>query len=96
MAHGADQSEVFYFTDGLETFGPFDRSTMLKRAAERLITEETLIFVEGTTEWTPFGRSGLAGADEKPPPTHCLQALHLRETSLLECLPRRQCMRGRQ
>jgi protease PrsW len=68
MTHGADQSEVFYFTDGLETFGPFDRSTMLKRAAERLITEETLIFVEGTTEWTPFGRSGLAGADEKPPP----------------------------
>ncbi len=68
MSDDAFQGRRFFYTDGIETFGPFDPSTMRQHAAEGVIKEETLVAAEGATEWIPFGKSELAGATRKMPP----------------------------
>jgi GYF domain 2 len=61
-----NEPKWYYFNANNETIGPFSKAVLVELSQAGQISNETLVFKEGTEAWQPFG----AAFTQPPEPEH--------------------------
>lgn len=62
------EEEWYYWSDGVEQFGPFSKPALLAQLDEGKLSIDDLVWTEGFDEWVPAGEAFAELLGRRPPP----------------------------